>query len=115
MMIRNISRSRRPPSHVFEQVALTAALKKAGLGHVRFRDLWHTCATRLIEAGVDLVTVSEILGHSSIQMTMRYAHPTPENMRLAVENLGAILDPTHHRVETAPGLVVFARCATPAN
>ena len=41
----------------------------------------------MVEAGVDLVTVSKILGHSTIQMTMRYAHPTPENMRRAVETL----------------------------
>ena len=46
----------------------------------------------MIEAGADLVTVSKILGHSTIQMTMRYAHPTPENMRQAVERLGEILD-----------------------
>ena len=44
----------------------------------------------MIEAGVDLVTVSRILGHASIQMTMRYAHPTPENMQRAVEKLGEI-------------------------
>jgi hypothetical protein len=41
----------------------------------------------MIEAGVDLVTVSKILGHSTIQMTMRYAHPTPENMQRAVDRL----------------------------
>lgn len=54
---------------------------------VRFHDLRHTAASRMVEAGVDLVTVSKILGHSTIQMTMRYAHPTPENMRRAVETL----------------------------
>jgi len=42
--------------------------------------------------GVDLVTVSKILGHSSIQMTMRYAHPTPENMLRAVDKLGQIFE-----------------------
>ena len=41
---------------------------------------------------VDLVTVSKILGHSSIQMTMRYAHPTPENMQRAVDKLADIFD-----------------------
>ena len=41
----------------------------------------------MIEGGIDLVTVSKILGHSSIQMTMRYAHPTPENMQKAVDRL----------------------------
>jgi len=54
----------------------------------------------MIEAGVDLVTVSKILGHASIQMTMRYAHLTPENMRRAVDRLGEILDPSRHKVDT---------------
>ena len=44
----------------------------------------------MIVAEVDLVTVSRILGHASIQMTMRYAHPTPENMRRAVDKLGEL-------------------------
>ena len=74
--------------------------KDPGIVGVRFHDLRHTAASKMIEAGVDLVTVSKILGHSSIQMTMRYAHPTPENMRLAVEKLGAMLDPTRQKVDS---------------
>ena len=69
-----------------------------GIVGVRFHDLRHTAATKMIEAGVDLVTVSKILGHASIQMTMRYAHPTPENMRRAVECLGEMLDPPNKKV-----------------
>ena len=46
----------------------------------------------MIEARIGLVTVSKILGHSSIQMTMRYAHPTPENMQRAVNKLGKIFE-----------------------
>ena len=45
----------------------------------------------MVREGVDLVTVSKILGHSSIQMTMRYAHPSPENLKRAVEILGIVL------------------------
>jgi integrase len=37
-----------------------------------------------------LVTVSKLLGHANIQMTLRYSHPTPENMRRAVEALDKI-------------------------
>ncbi len=64
--------------------------EKAKIKELRFHDLRHTSATKMIEIGVDLVTVSKILGHSSIQMTMRYAHPTPENMQRAVDKLGNI-------------------------
>lgn len=74
--------------------------KDLGIVGLRFHDLRHTAASKMIEAGVDLVTVSKILGHASIQMTMRYAHPTPENMRLAVDRLGMILDPTRQKVDT---------------
>jgi len=63
-----------------------------GIVGLRLHDLRHTAATKMIEAGVDLVTVSKILGHASIQMTMRYAHPTPENMRRAVEKLGEFVN-----------------------
>ncbi len=59
----------------------------SGIKDLRFHDLRHTAATWMVTAGIDLVTVSEILGHSDIKMTMRYAHPTPENKRRAVEAL----------------------------
>jgi len=62
-----------------------------GIEGVRFHDLRHTAASRMIETGADLVTVSKILGHATIQMTMRYCHPTPENMRRAVEKLSEVL------------------------
>ena len=69
------------------KTAFRSACRRAEIKGVRFHDLRHTAASRMVEAGVDLVTVSKILGHSTIQMTMRYAHPTPENMRRAVETL----------------------------
>ncbi|MBE3111425.1 MAG: site-specific integrase [Acidobacteria bacterium] len=71
--------------------------KDPGITGVRFHDLRHTAASRMVEAGVDLVTVSKILGHSSIQMTMRYAHPTPEAFRQAVNLLGDFMvEPAEH-------------------
>jgi len=69
------------------------AREVAGIRGLRLHDLRHTAASKMIEAGIDLVTVSKILGHSSIQMTMRYAHPTPENMRVAVDFLSRFFSP----------------------
>jgi integrase len=82
------------------KTALRAACRRAEIKGRRLHDLRHTAASKMIEAGVDLVTVSKILGHASIQMTMRYAHPTTENMRRAVERLAEILNPTRQKVDT---------------
>jgi len=67
-----------------------ATCKKVGIEDLRFHDLRHTAATLMVTKGIDLVTVSKILGHSDITMTMKYAHPTPENKRNAVNALGSI-------------------------
>lgn len=50
------------------------ARKAIGMPHVKFHDLRHTCASWLVNAGVDLYTVGAILGHSQTQTTARYAH-----------------------------------------
>jgi integrase len=65
------------------------AVRKAGLVGLRIHDLRHTFATRLVLNGVDLATVAALLGHQSIQMTMRYAHPSPDSKRAAVAKLDA--------------------------
>jgi integrase len=63
------------------------AREKAKLENFRFHDLRHTFATRMANAGVDIFTLAELLGHSDIRITKRYAHGTEENKRLAVEKL----------------------------
>jgi site-specific recombinase XerD len=51
------------------------------------RHFRHTFASRLVMAGVDLYTVSRLLGHSDIKMTMRYAHLAPDYLKTAVQFL----------------------------
>ena len=51
------------------------ACNKAGIKGLRFHDLRHTAATRMIENTGNIVAVSKILGHADIRTTMRYAHP----------------------------------------
>jgi integrase len=65
--------------------AHTAALKRSTLEPFRLYDLRHTWATRSAMAGVDLVTLAAMLGHSRIQMVLRYAHPTEEHQFAAME------------------------------
>ncbi len=53
------------------------SVRKAGLRHIRLHDLRHTCATLLLEAGVDIAMVSRWLGHTSVQITADiYSHVT---------------------------------------
>lgn len=85
--------------------------KDPGIVGLRFHDLRHTAATRMVEAGVDLVTVSKILGHSSIMMTMKYAHPTDETMRRAVETLGKVAQVSGAKVEPRPEAPVVSASA----
>jgi len=67
--------------------AHNAALKRSGLPHFRLYDLRHTFATRAAEAGVDLVTLAALLGHSKIQMVLRYAHPQAEHKAQAIRKM----------------------------
>jgi integrase len=62
-----------------------AAAERAGIkGHFRLYDFRHTFATRAAAAGMSLPTLAAILGHATIQMTMRYVHPAAEEKRLAM-------------------------------
>lgn len=85
------------------------ACKNAGIKSIRFHDLRHTAATKMVEAGVDLVTVSKILGHSSIMMTMRYAHLGEKTMRAAAEKLGQIYEQTRQKVGTPTEEVIIKK------
>jgi len=76
--------------------AFYAARTKAKLEDVRFHDLRHTFATRLVQSGVDLYVVKELLGHKTITMTMRYAHHYPESLRHGVEVLEYIWTQNGH-------------------
>jgi integrase len=63
------------------------ALKDSGIAKARMYDLRHTFASRSVEAGVDLVTLAALMGHSKIQMVLRYAHPSEEHQLLAIRKL----------------------------
>lgn len=61
--------------------AITRAGEKAGLGHVSAHDLRHSAGSNLAEAGVSLVVVRDMLGHTKLDMTSRYLHSSLEDQK----------------------------------
>ena len=71
---------------------LHRVLKRAGLPKVRFHDLRHTFATLVLQNGVDVKTVSGMLGHFSAGFTLdTYAHITSAAQRQAAQTMGSVL------------------------
>ena len=63
------------------------ALRLAQIPHIRFHDLRHTFATRIVHAGVDIITLKDLLGHTKITTTARYTHPLANDKIAAVRRL----------------------------
>ena len=68
--------------------AFNSACRRAGIKDFTFHDLRHTCASWLVEEGVHLLSVRDVLGHSTTEMTERYAHMDSQRIHDAV----AVLD-----------------------
>lgn len=66
--------------------AWSLAKEKAKIKGLRFHDLRHAAATRMVERGVNIVAVNKILGHADLKTTKRYAHPG-DSLKDAVETL----------------------------
>ena len=68
------------------------ALRKAKIRDFHFHDLRHTFASHLVMSAVDITTVSRLLGHKSLSMTLRYSHLAPSHMVKAVDMLDTVLN-----------------------
>jgi len=63
---------------------------RAGLTGFRFHDLRHTYASLLANAGASILEIKELLGHTSIQTTLRYSHLIHSTLRSRVDVLDSI-------------------------
>ncbi len=84
------------------KTSFISARKAAGLDDVRFHDLRHTFASRLVQAGVPLYDVGQLLGHKSLEMVQRYAHLAPDYQERAITALNDL----GHKMGTAPSRLV---------
>ena len=75
------------------QTTYARVLKKAGVDYKNFHVLRHTFATRALECGTDIKTLSELMGHKSPAITMnRYVHSLMETKRKAMDSLAKSLN-----------------------
>ena len=79
------------PDRVYSK--LSGILERAGCKRVRFHDLRHTFATMAISSGVDVKTLSSMLGHFSAGFTLdTYTHITNDMQRGAAEKIGGFME-----------------------
>ncbi len=74
------------------QYRFKSIIKRAGIAPANFHALRHTFATRCIELGFDIKSLSEILGHASVNITLnRYVHPSMELKQKNMDRLSELL------------------------
>ena len=89
------------PSAAYERTKVL--LKQAGLPELRFHDLRHTFAAHALASGVDVKTLSGILGYTRTAFTLdTYTHITSEMQRGAAEKIGGFMETATAKPEPEP-------------
>ena len=95
-------------SHLDQQHARVRTLLKSPEDFV-LHSLRHTFGTRLGESGADAFTIMRLMGHSTVTVSQRYVHPSPEAVELAYERLNAL---NLRRVPTNPPTASMSSAST---
>jgi len=74
------------------------ACKKAGIYDFRFHDLRHTFASQLVMSSVDIQTVSKLLGHTTLTMTLRYAHLSHSHLAQGIRTLDKVFNESQNNM-----------------
>jgi integrase len=102
-MFKEVEKNPKPGAPVFGvkdiKRSFMSARLKAGIPKLKIHSLRHSAASRMIQAGINVVDVCELLGHSDLKTTMRYCHASVDNKRRAVETLGEIYGESRKKVE----------------
>lgn len=72
-------------------IGFRGAVRRAGIADFRFHDLRHTYASWAVQAGMDLYRLSRILGHSTTEMTSKYAHLSTSDLHQALADLDTLV------------------------
>jgi site-specific recombinase XerD len=62
-------------------------VKRSKIEYLRLYDLRHSFASRFVESGGDLITLKDLLGHASLNMVLRYAHPSQQHRFAAIKKM----------------------------
>jgi integrase len=95
----------------FEDIgrSFETALRRSGIEDFRFHDLRHTFASNLVMEGVDIMTVKELMGHKTLEMTLRYSHLAPNHKTRAINILDRVMSQNPPQSSTTQKVVALSR------
>ena len=89
-------------------------LEKAGVARINYHALRHTFATNCVALGFDCKTLSEILGHSNVSITLnRYVHPTLSQKKGQMEYLDAVKGQIYGHISSSAACIPAAEAVCP--
>jgi len=89
----------------FVDESFRTAVANSEIEDFHFHDLRHTFASNLVMAGVDIMTVKELMGHKDLTMTLRYSHLAPNHKTRAINILDAVMSQNPPQEKTTEKVV----------